>query len=244
MNYRREQKENTSESDGNTVDFREEQIENIAEFAECLSRLIKEKSNLTWFRGQSDVTWNLKCSLERDGGGINNESVLIQRFKQNALLLLENRPENEWEWLSVMQHHGLPTRLLDWTESPLVALYFAVDSDEDEKKRDKSDGCLWGLSPLALNAYATSINIKKAEIYTLGDNDIVDLYLPGVFSDPSELKPLAVIANRDNPRIQMQQGVFTVFPRELDCLEKYHDASKKSQDILWKMIIPRRAKKN
>lgn len=50
-------------------------------------------------------------------------------------------------WLTLMQHYGLPTRLLDWSESPLVALYFALSSDEDAK----TDAAVWVLNPMRLN---------------------------------------------------------------------------------------------
>ena len=50
-------------------------------------------------------------------------------------------------WLTLMQHYGLPTRLLDWSESPLVALYFALSSDEDAK----ADAAVWVLNPMKLN---------------------------------------------------------------------------------------------
>jgi hypothetical protein len=57
------------------------------------------------------------------------EAGMLERFRKIAVQFEPSIPENRWDLLSIAQHHGLPTRLLDWTTNPLVATYFASEAD-------------------------------------------------------------------------------------------------------------------
>jgi hypothetical protein len=91
------------------------------------------------FRGVSDYRYKLPTSLNRlDNPEI--ERHLIRNFRKYANPEFE-RMKDEWHWLALGQHHGLPTRLLDWTYSPHVALHFATN----ETDRYDKHGAIWCL---------------------------------------------------------------------------------------------------
>jgi hypothetical protein len=59
------------------------------------------------------------------------EKTILRLFKEQALPYLDFVPASEWDWMAIAQHHGLPTRLLDWSRNPLVAAFFAVEKESD-----------------------------------------------------------------------------------------------------------------
>lgn len=102
-----------------------------------LLRELNELPNHFLFRGHSDSNWSLEPSLERIIGqswsvemAKKIEEFSIEEFTSKFHLYdRENiHPNSKLAWLSIMQHYGVPTRLLDFTTSPYVALYFALES--------------------------------------------------------------------------------------------------------------------
>lgn len=108
------------------------------------------------YRGVSNEGYELIPSIMRTGVFQYNptkdeidylEKKLISEFKKRARPYIDRLPREstwDWEWLALAQHHFLPTRLLDWTERPGTALFFAVEKKETPEKEDK-DGCVWAI---------------------------------------------------------------------------------------------------
>jgi FRG domain len=119
---------------------------------ESLISSLNELPNSFLYRGQADAAWQLQSSIERILG--NDWSAdKAQQFEDFSLKKFcskfhlydrENiQPDSKLAWLSLMQHHGVPTRLLDFTESPYVALYFALEA---YSPRTKSDLALYAIN--------------------------------------------------------------------------------------------------
>jgi hypothetical protein len=104
-------------------------------------------SSEIWWRGHARTEWSLRPGVHRvEATGMYEKNISV-RFVQRSRARHPNCPPNGDfpAWLFFMQHYGLPTRLLDWTESVLVASYFAVTEAGDDP------GALWCLSPYHLN---------------------------------------------------------------------------------------------
>ncbi|HIF9328510.1 TPA: FRG domain-containing protein [Photobacterium damselae] len=125
------------------------QIRDISELLQVLDQVPH-----SFFRGQANFEWSLEPSLARIKhpencysmslrGWLNLESYLIREFRKFSYPYLKDEPQNDFDWLVHAQHHGLPTRLLDWSENPLKALFFAVENRE----HDHLDGALHLCTP-------------------------------------------------------------------------------------------------
>jgi hypothetical protein len=126
-----------------------------------------------WWRGHADANWRLKPGAFRDGpnDGKDIEEALIRNFRTRAIGRLGHRPipSSEFEWLLLAQHYGLPTRLLDWTENLLTALYFAVSEKRFQAKSIGADGCIWAISPTVLNEHESNPDFPDNAIKGLID---------------------------------------------------------------------------
>ena len=238
--------------------FSQREIKNVTDLLRCLAdhegKLMRtaaqgsSRKPRLWFRGLGDKNYGLIPTYHRRGLTIGDEIFMMNLFKQNAHEFLDMVPTREWEWMFLTRHHGLPSRLLDWTESPLIALFFAV-SEEEPDKHAMDDGRLWCLLPTKLNQLAlhwppTSdflpmFTSDEAE-YSLGENEALLNYLPSSMvalvpgsPSPPSVPPAAGISVRTTRRIQAQLGVFTIHHVDGTPLESVGDGSH-----IWRYRIP------
>jgi len=180
-----------------------EYVDRIGEINDRHFRL-RTATTHAWFRGQGSLDWPLTPRLYRPGCSPELERELNRDFRLFGSRYLDHLPGDEIEWLFVMQHHDVPTRLLDWTESHLVALFFAV-----EDASNSADAGVWALNPWILNKLVLevdSVPLASDPVfagYRLGDPSLVE-------RKASAKLPAAVRPSRASARILAQRGAFTI----------------------------------
>lgn len=162
-------------------------VRSLSELLDRLSgRHFREQRGQWIFRGHSSPAFTLVPTIGRAPHTSSTrekfESSIFTRFWRSAGQYLDHVPDNDWDRLALAQHHGLPTRLLDWSYNPLVGLHFAVEDRPDE------DGLLFALhAPKQLPRSA------------------LDSGSPFDITRPMKFNPRIVV-----PRLWVQEGLFTV----------------------------------
>lgn len=186
-----------------------------------------------YFRGHADAAWDLAPALVRAkptglcarqfASESAREQAAYHYFRQHAGSLLPHDVDS-WVVAYAMQHYGLPTRLLDWTTTFSVALYFAVTGTT-------RDAAIWILDPFALNRTTANKNELLSEQSLTGDYD--DYFIDR--TTQLEGRAIALAPLRHNPRIFRQRGAFTLHEDLTSPLDKI------APSAVQKITIPQNA---
>lgn len=252
-------------------------VKEICELDRILIRNGADRNEILLFRGQSDIAFELMPSLGRnrkfacDISIFNEERNLIEMVKFKLPEVFHDGLQ-PLELLALLQHHGIPTRLLDITENALVGLYFACCSNNDK------DGEVFAFksNELDVTNYPVTNAIADSYRFSRGTFCTLDLFYGAVVSQPYFLeqkqmheicndtlesggrwiaecckKLFFVYAPTRNLRQKMQCGRYILFPNRIAhygnsdkfCFETVIDPISKNHDSIYgRIIIPREAK--
>jgi len=200
-----------------------------------------------WYRGVGKESYALQPSLYRHPGKydiakyMEMEASLLERFKQRSVPFIERKLsyEDHWEYIFLMQHYGTPTRLLDWSENPFIALFFALTSaTPDPITQLHSDSCcVWLLDTINWNKKALSHISYKGSACSVSENwaeSNKPLTPPARMSND----PIAIYGTHNSVRIVAQRGVFTIFGQDITDMKTIAETKDYPNASLVQIVIP------
>ena len=225
-------------------------IDTITSLEGYLSLMAKEteSSRSLWFRGARKSSYNLEPSLYRhpstkDANAlIELEWALLSDFRHKAPPFTTHLPTENLELLFLMQHFGVPTRLLDWSESPFVALFFALENAL-LKDADADDASVWILDPVHLNSLAAELREGSDQIYGAYSDELGGFKPRLDGKKVTERLPSALYGIHNSPRIVAQRGTFVIFGKDTIPMNKHPKLSGGDQ-IIRRIDIDKAAKRD
>ena len=193
-----------------------EEIKSLAEYLNYIDYFNnKWKCNELWYRGVSKKKYELIPSIYRleiwDYDPAIAYNLFNQFIRRSRVFKTEYNHFKKWEWYQLQQHYGLPTRLLDWTEGSLIALYFSV-----RKTESNISPSVWVINPFRLNNI--SIGIPKVLYTDILIQEKDDLIIEKYLYDNKDLPahPVAFLPPYLDNRLSSQKSTFTVHGSSID----------------------------
>lgn len=180
-----------------------------------------------YYRGVPDASYDLVTSLKRncDDAAPILEASILRNFTKYASIEDPTLESSVWKQMIVGQHHGLPTRLLDWTQSSLVALNFAA-SEADFGMLDKRDCAVWRIDMRELNKYLPqkykdALNSEKTFVFSVNLLNSVVQSLKQYDEDMGNQAFVSLEPPSVDQRIINQYSFFTIIPSGIDNISSF-----------------------
>lgn len=225
-----------------------EKPKTLPEFISLIEKARKKSGNPLWYRGCGLSSEQLTPSLFRHkkikkiDALVGTEYQLMTRFRQRSIPFHDKSLEDDWESLFLMQHYGIPTRLLDWTENPLIALFFAVMSAKRKYIKGimkyQHPAVVWILDPIVWNRHALESVSFDQDVLSTNDDQIKGYKPTSNFTGMKD-KPVALYGAHNSPRIVAQRGVFVLFGQNTSSMEKQFIHNNFPENCLKKVILNR-----
>lgn len=195
---------------------------NLSEYLKIvasLSRAFGCHHSDIWYRGIKDETLALVPGIIWRKVDERREESLVSEFMTYFSNYTDKRPATAFDYYALMQHYGLPTRLLDWSLSPLISLFFALEQNNEGGRRT-----VWAIRPHPMNQKSVGFNgilapngFKRSRIIE---------YLPKYLRDnnnPVPTAPVAVSLPFINKRITSQKGAFTLHGFSEESINEFYE---------------------
>lgn len=189
-----------------------------------------------WFRGVTRGDYKLIPKIMRDGKSaeqvFERERRLLTRFRQRSLAYWPaGYAQNDWEHLFAMQHFGMPTRLLDWSENLFVAAHFALSATDTAITPEPA---IWCVDPIAWNRAMPVLSEFGDSIHVLTtSDDELDSYRPESTKRRNR-SPVTIFGSHNSGRIVAQRGTFMVWGTDTKPLEEF---AGETPATLWKLTL-------
>lgn len=249
IRYRRSEPLESGSSIRGMSPLRVERPTSLPAYLELIEQLQATASHSVWYRGCGKSTDQLTPTLyrhpriKRASEFADMERQLMTRFRQRSIPFHNRSLVDDWETLFFMQHYGVPTRLLDWTENPLIALHFALMSGPHRMTKRgtasfSANAAVWVLDPVAWNQHALRHQSFDGGTLTPGDEPLKSYKPPAEF-DNMNSSAVALYGAHNSARIVAQQGVFVIFGKTIVPMEKLFRSDTFPATALVKIVIER-----